>query len=663
MNASPTNFSPITALSPLDGRYAAKLALLRPIMSEHGYMQRRVQVEVSWFIALSDAGFAEFKPLTTGARAYLLGLVKNFSEADSTAIKEIEKTTNHDVKAVEYWIKAKFEARPELEKAAEFVHFACTSEDINNTSHALQLRSGRDQVLLPGLDRIILKLREMAHLYAAVPMLSRTHGQTASPTTVGKELANVLVRLQAAAERIASVKILAKMNGAVGNYNAHLAAWPGFDWEAFSRNVIETPEPVGLGLTFQPYSIQIEPHDYMAELFDAVARANTILIDLSRDIWGYVSLGYFKQRLKAGEIGSSTMPHKVNPIDFENAEGNLGLANALLRHLSEKLPISRWQRDLTDSTVLRNIGVAMGYATLAYMSLLTGLNKLELNEAALAEDLDAASAPPPRPPPRPALAQLGRQALALGSLLLGHLNFLGATAAACGELLLRPRQLRPRELTVQLEQTGLNAIPVVSLVTLLIGVVITYLLGLQAEKYGANIFVVDGVGIGATREFAPIIVAIIVAGRSGAAFTAQLGSMRLTEEIDAIRTLGLSAMQVLVVPRVLALMLTLPLLVFVGDVASLVGAMLVAGPMLGITPAAFLARLREALDISHVLVGLAKAPVFALAIAVIGTRMGMTVGRDTGAVGAATTSTVVQSIVAVILLDAGFALLMQALEW
>ena len=275
----------------------------------------------------------------------------------------------------------------------------------------------------------------------------------------------------------------------------------------------------------------------------------------------------------------------------------------------------------------------------------------------------AASAPPPRPPPRPALAQLGRQALALGSLLLGHLNFLGATAAACGELLLRPRQLRPRELTVQLEQTGLNAIPVVSLVTLLIGVVITYLLGLQAEKYGANIFVVDGVGIGATREFAPIIVAIIVAGRSGAAFTAQLGSMRLTEEIDAIRTLGLSAMQVLVVPRVLALMLTLPLLVFVGDVASLVGAMLVAGPMLGITPAAFLARLREALDISHVLVGLAKAPVFALAIAVIGTRMGMTVGRDTGAVGAATTSTVVQSIVAVILLDAGFALLMQALEW
>ncbi|WP_019703451.1 adenylosuccinate lyase [Paracidovorax oryzae] len=383
------SLSTINALSPLDGRYAAKLSALRPIMSEHGYMHRRVQVEVAWFIALSDAGFEQFKPLTTGARAYLLSLVKNFSEADSQAIKDIEKTTNHDVKAVEYWIKSRFEARPELEKAAEFVHFACTSEDINNTSHALQLRSGRDQVILPGLDRIVLKLREMAHAYAEVPMLSRTHGQTASPTTVGKELANVVVRLQAACDRIASVKMLGKMNGAVGNYNAHLSAWPDFDWEAFSKKVVETPEPLGLGLTFQPYSIQIEPHDYMAELFDAIARANTILVDLSRDIWGYVSLGYFKQRLKAGEIGSSTMPHKVNPIDFENAEGNLGLANALLRHLSEKLPVSRWQRDLTDSTVLRNIGVAMGYAALAYTSLMTGLNKLELNEEALAADLDA----------------------------------------------------------------------------------------------------------------------------------------------------------------------------------------------------------------------------------------------------------------------------------
>ncbi len=380
----------ITALSPLDGRYAAKLAPLRPIMSEHGYMHRRVQVEIAWFIALSDAGFAEFKPLSAGARAYLLGLVKNFSESDSAAIKDIEKTTNHDVKAVEYWIKSKFEARPELEKSAEFVHFACTSEDINNTSHALQLRAGRDQVLLPALERIVQRLREMAHQYADVPMLSRTHGQTASPTTVGKELANVVVRLSAACTAIAEVKILGKMNGAVGNYNAHLSAWPDFDWEAFSRKVVETPEPLGLGLTFQPYSIQIEPHDYMAQLFDATARANTILVDLSRDIWGYVSLGYFKQKLKAGEIGSSTMPHKVNPIDFENAEGNLGLANAVLRHLSEKLPVSRWQRDLTDSTVLRNIGVAMGYSVLAYSSLMTGLNKLELNEEALAADLDAA---------------------------------------------------------------------------------------------------------------------------------------------------------------------------------------------------------------------------------------------------------------------------------
>ncbi|MFP5473108.1 MAG: adenylosuccinate lyase [Gammaproteobacteria bacterium] len=379
----------ITALSPLDGRYAAKLAPLRPIMSEHGYMHRRVQVEIAWFIALSDAGFAEFKPLSTGARAYLLSLVKNFSEQDSAAIKDIEKTTNHDVKAVEYWIKSKFEARPELEKAAEFVHFACTSEDINNTSHALQIQAARDQVVLPALDGILATLRKMAGDFAAVPMLSRTHGQTASPTTVGKEIANVAVRLAKAREQIAAVKLMGKMNGAVGNYNAHLAAWPDFDWEAFSHKVVETPAPQGLGLVFQPFSIQIEPHDYMAELFDALARANTILVDFSRDVWGYISLGYFKQRLKAGEIGSSTMPHKVNPIDFENAEGNLGLANALLRHLSEKLPISRWQRDLTDSTVLRNIGVAFGYAVLAYASLATGLGKLELNEAALAEDLDS----------------------------------------------------------------------------------------------------------------------------------------------------------------------------------------------------------------------------------------------------------------------------------
>ncbi|MDI1269007.1 MAG: adenylosuccinate lyase [Polaromonas sp.] len=387
MNPS-TSFS-ITALSPLDGRYAARLAPLRPLMSELGYMHRRVQVEVAWFIALSDAGFAEFKPLTPGARTYLLGLVKHFSESDAAAIKNIEKTTNHDVKAVEYWIKSKFEARPELQAAAEFVHFACTSEDINNTSHALQLKSSREQVLLPALDKVITQLREMAHRYADEPMLSRTHGQTASPTTVGKEIANVVARLNVARERIAAVKLMAKMNGAVGNYNAHLSAWPDFDWEALSRRVIESPEPLGLGLTFQAYSIQIEPHDYMAELFDAVARTNTILIDFARDVWGYVSVGYFKQRLKAGEIGSSTMPHKVNPIDFENAEGNLGLANALLRHLSEKLPISRWQRDLTDSTVLRNMGVAFGYAVLAYSSMSTGLGKLELNHEALADDLDA----------------------------------------------------------------------------------------------------------------------------------------------------------------------------------------------------------------------------------------------------------------------------------
>ena len=382
------NFPPIDAICPLDGRYASKLSDLRPLMSELGYMQRRVQVEIAWFIALSDAGFEEFKPLSTGARKYLLGLVKNFSVADGQAIKEIEKTTNHDVKAVEYWLKSKFEARPELLAAAEFVHFACTSEDINNTSHALQLRAARGIVLLPQLDRLVLMLRDMAHAYADVPMLSRTHGQTASPTTVGKEIANVVVRLQAACERIANVQIMGKMNGAVGNYNAHLSAWPDFDWEGFARRVVEEPEPRGLGLVFQPYSIQIEPHDYMAELFDAVARTNTILIDWSRDVWGYVSLGYFKQKLRAGEVGSSTMPHKVNPIDFENAEGNLGLSNALLRHLSEKLPISRWQRDLTDSTVLRNMGVALGYALLAYQSMQTGLGKLEINTAAIASDLD-----------------------------------------------------------------------------------------------------------------------------------------------------------------------------------------------------------------------------------------------------------------------------------
>ena len=396
-NGSMTS-SPISALSPLDGRYANKLNALRPLMSEQGYMHRRVQVEIAWFMAMSDAGFAEFKPLSLGARRYLTGLVAHFSEQDALAIKDIEKTTNHDVKAVEYWLKSKFKDRPELEQASEFVHFACTSEDINNTSHALQLKGARHKVILPALDQLIDQLRSMAHAYAAVPMLSRTHGQTASPTTVGKEFANVVVRLRDTREKIAAVPLKAKMNGAVGNYNAHLSAWPEFDWEAFSKSVVEMPEHTeagasaehwGLGLSFQPYSIQIEPHDYMAELFDAIARTNTILIDLSRDIWGYVSLGYFKQSLKAGEIGSSTMPHKGNPIDFENAEGNLGLANALLKHLSEKLPVSRWQRDLSDSTVLRNMGVALGYTALAYASLMTGLKKLELNEEALAQDLEA----------------------------------------------------------------------------------------------------------------------------------------------------------------------------------------------------------------------------------------------------------------------------------
>ncbi len=383
---SPPALSPLTALSPLDGRYAARLAALRPLLSEFGLMQRRVQVEIEWFIALSDAGLAEFKPLGEPSRQLLRERVVNFSAADAQAIKDIEKTTNHDVKAVEYWIKRQFDGHPELLAAGEFVHFACTSEDINNTSHALMLKAARETVLLPALDRLLARLTAMATGLASVAMLSRTHGQTASPTTVGKEIANVAARLRTARERIAAVELLAKMNGAVGNYNAHLAAYPDFDWEGFSRRVVEQQ----LGLKLNPYTIQIEPHDYMAELFDAVTRANTILIDWSRDVWGYISLGYFKQRTKAGEVGSSTMPHKVNPIDFENAEGNYGLANALLSHLSQKLPVSRWQRDLTDSTVLRNMGVALGYAVLGHDSLARGLDKLELNQAALDADLDNA---------------------------------------------------------------------------------------------------------------------------------------------------------------------------------------------------------------------------------------------------------------------------------
>ncbi|HMO45511.1 MAG TPA: adenylosuccinate lyase [Rubrivivax sp.] len=380
------SLSPLSALSPLDGRYAAKVAALRPLLSEFGLMHRRVQVEIEWFIALSDAGLAEFPPLGKGARARLRKRVAGFSEADAQAIKDIEKTTNHDVKAVEYWIKAGFEGDAELAAAAEFVHFACTSEDINNASHALMLKHARAEVMLPALDAIAATLRGMAHALADVPMLSRTHGQTASPTTLGKEVANVVARLETARACIAAVPLRAKMNGAVGNYNAHAVACPDVDWPAFSRQVVEKR----LGLTLNPYTIQIEPHDYMAELFDAFARANTILIDWARDVWQYVSLGYFKQRLREGEIGSSTMPHKVNPIDFENAEGNFGLANALLAHLSRKLPISRLQRDLTDSTVLRNMGVALGYTLLGWDSLQRGLAKLQVNEAALAADLDAA---------------------------------------------------------------------------------------------------------------------------------------------------------------------------------------------------------------------------------------------------------------------------------
>jgi adenylosuccinate lyase len=376
--------SALSALSPLDGRYAAKTDKLRPILSEAGFMHHRVKVEIAWLQALAAAGFAEIKPFSTEANTLLNKLTSEFDEADAQRIKDIEAVTNHDVKAVEYWLKEKVKDVPELVAATEFIHFACTSEDINNTSHGMMLKAARDTVLLPALQAVIAKLTQLAHAHADIAMMSRTHGQPASPSTLGKEMANVVARLRRAEQRIASVEILGKMNGAVGNYNAHLSAYPDFDWQDFSRTVIEQR----LGLIFNPYTIQIEPHDYMAELFDAVARANTILLDLNRDIWGYISLGYFKQQTKAGEIGSSTMPHKVNPIDFENSEGNLGMANAVLKHMAEKLPISRWQRDLTDSTVLRNIGVGFGYAILAYDSCLRGLNKLEANPARMAEDLD-----------------------------------------------------------------------------------------------------------------------------------------------------------------------------------------------------------------------------------------------------------------------------------
>ena len=379
-----TQLSTLSALSPLDGRYASKTDALRPWLSEAAFMRQRVRVEVHWLIALSQAKLPDFPSFSQAAEKVLLALVDNFSDADAQRIKAIEAVTNHDVKAVEYWMKEKVAGHAELEKASEFIHFACTSEDINNTSHGLMLTGARQEVILPKLKEVQAALKALALANASVPMLSRTHGQPASPTTLGKEMANIAMRLERAIANIEKVSFLGKMNGAVGNYNAHLSAYPDVDWEAFSKEVIEKR----LGLEFNPYTIQIEPHDYMAELFDAIARANTILLDMNRDIWGYISVGYFKQKTKAGEIGSSTMPHKVNPIDFENSEGNLGIANALLKHLSEKLPVSRWQRDLTDSTVLRNLGTALGHSLLAYDSALRGLGKLETNPTRLAEDLD-----------------------------------------------------------------------------------------------------------------------------------------------------------------------------------------------------------------------------------------------------------------------------------
>jgi adenylosuccinate lyase len=379
------NLQPITALSPLDGRYESKVSALRGHFSEFGLIRNRVKVEVEWLKALAaEPALAEIAPFSAATVAELDDVIAAFSVADGEAVKAIEATTNHDVKAMEYWLKERLGHNVEVMKVTEFIHFGCTSEDINNVSHALMLRDGRDTVLLPALDKIIARLVELAHQLADLPMLARTHGQPASPTTLGKEMANVVYRLRRVRKSIASVELTAKFNGAVGNYNAHLSAYPEFDWEGFNGRFVES-----LGLTFNPYTIQIEPHDAMAELFDATARANTIVLDICRDIWMYISLGYFKQKLKAGEIGSSTMPHKVNPIDFENAEGNLGLANSVLRHLADKLPVSRMQRDLTDSTVLRNMGVAFGYAVLAYDSCLRGLGKLEAEPARLAADLDA----------------------------------------------------------------------------------------------------------------------------------------------------------------------------------------------------------------------------------------------------------------------------------
>jgi adenylosuccinate lyase len=374
----------LNALSPLDGRYQTKLDSLRPYFSEYALIRYRTLVEVEWLQTLAaNKEIKEIAPLSKKTLKELATMVANFGETEAAAVKQIEATTNHDVKALEYWLKKRFDSNAEIRKASEFIHFACTSEDINNLSHGLMLKSARDDVMLPALDSLIARLTELAKQLAGSAMLAHTHGQPASPTTLGKELANVVYRLRRQRKQLANSEILGKINGAVGNFNAHLSAYPKLDWEGFAKNFVEK-----LGLVYNPYTIQIEPHDAMAELFDAMKRINIILIDLNRDVWGYISMGYFKQKLKAGEIGSSTMPHKVNPIDFENSEGNLGMANAVLGHLSEKLPISRWQRDLSDSTVLRNMGVAFGYTLLAYDACLKGLSKMEANPARLAEDLN-----------------------------------------------------------------------------------------------------------------------------------------------------------------------------------------------------------------------------------------------------------------------------------
>ena len=377
--------SPLTALSPLDGRYSAKTRALQDHFSEFALMRERVAIEVAWLAALGeDASFTALKPFSAATAAEMRRVVVEFGLADAERIKAIEATTNHDVKAVEYWLRERFAGNAEVTAAAELIHFACTSEDINNLAHGRMLKGGRDAVLLPAIERIIARLGALAREHADLAMLSRTHGQPATPTTLGKEMANVAHRLKRARAKLAAVEMLGKLNGATGNFNAHAVAAPGVDWPRVAERFVTS-----LGLAYNPLTIQIEPHDALAEAFDAIARLNTILIDLDRDIWGYISLGYFKQKVKAGEVGSSTMPHKVNPIDFENSEGNLGLANALLRHLSEKLPVSRWQRDLTDSTVLRNVGVALGYCLIAYDACLRGLDKLEANPARIAADLDA----------------------------------------------------------------------------------------------------------------------------------------------------------------------------------------------------------------------------------------------------------------------------------